>query len=77
MSKLFAIQSPTTVTQVDLENILSLSNQIVRLQEMRARLTTSALERLLAGETAEPGPRTSEVQTLWVRGTRKQKLVVR
>jgi hypothetical protein len=77
MPKLFALQA-AAVSQQDLENILSLTNQIARLREMRDHLSRAVLERVLGGAEAELGPRTCETKTTWTKGAiRKQKLVVR
>ena len=78
MPKLFALQpAAVSVSQADLENIVSLTNQITRLRAMRDKLTGVVLERLLAGAEAEVGPRACDVETSWSKATKKQKLVVR
>jgi len=66
-----------TVTQTDLENIVSLNNQIMRLGEMRDRLAESVLRRLNAGAVVEPGPRTADRQDEYRGPVRTQKLIVR
>jgi hypothetical protein len=66
-----------TVTQTDLENIVSLNNQITRLGEMRDRLAESVLRRLNAGADVEAGPRTADRQDAYSGPVRTQRLVVR
>lgn len=70
-------QVRTEVTQVDLENIVSLTNQIARLGEMRDRLAESVLRRMNAGADVETGPRTADRDDVYHGPVRKQKLVVR
>ncbi len=79
MPKLFTLQPATaSVSQQDLENILSLTNQIERLQDMRGDLSRAVLEKLQGGAEPEIGPRTCEIQTTWTkRAIRQQKLEVR
>jgi hypothetical protein len=70
-------QSGPEVTQVDLENIVSLKNQIERLAQMRDRLAESVLRRMNAGADVECGPRTADRDDEYRGPVRKQTLVVR
>lgn len=65
------------MTQTDLENIVSLNNQIVRLAAMRDRLAESVLRRMNAGADVETGPRTADRNDEYRGPVRIQKLVVR
>ncbi len=65
------------VSQVDLENIVSLNNQIERLGKMRDRLAESVLRRMNAGADIECGPRTADREDEYSGPVRIQKLEVR
>ena len=70
-------RSGIAVTQTDLENIVSLNNQIERLGAMRDRLAESVLRRMNAGAEVECGPRTAERDDEYRGPVRTQRLVVR
>ena len=65
------------VSQVDLENIVSLNNQIERLSKMRDRLAESVLRRMNAGADVECGPRIADLEDEYHGPLRTQRLEVR
>lgn len=65
------------ISQVDLENVLSLDAQIRRTQAMRDRIAAGILSRMNSGSEVEPGSRTIDIDESYSGATRRQKLVVR
>jgi len=76
---LFVVSSraKVTVSQSDLENIVSLEAQITRLSELRDQLAEHVMRRLSGGAEIEIGPRTAECRDEYHGYVRTQRLIVR
>jgi hypothetical protein len=65
------------VTQIDLENMLSLEAQIGRLKRTRDRIAAGVLARIARGAAVEPGNRSYDIEEEFAGSMRRQKLIVR